>query len=184
MSLRKGRGGGSGGGGSGANVRTIILGVIAVVIGLIMLGIATGIVDDVIVSYDTGGAGAVATNLTWADFPGAQPMLQLFPLLMLIALVLFGGVLVWIGYAGQSMDAKSVIMTTIVVVVAVILLPLVIDTVADQLSASYTTTFTGFDQFLSLVPLLYVIASLSITGILGFRSVRKKIPRRRRSFLG
>jgi hypothetical protein len=176
MGLRKGKGGGGGGGGGGANIRTIIIGVIAIVIAIIMLGIATGIVDTLLVSYTALGAGANATGMTWADFPGASPMLQLFPLLMLIALVLFGGVLVWIGYSGQAMDAKGTIMTTIVVVVAVIMMPLVIDTVAGQLGASYTTTFTGLDQFLSLVPLLYVIGSLAITGMLGFRAVRGKIP--------
>lgn len=180
MGIRKTGGEAIGGGASGANIRTIILGVIAIVIGLIMLGIATSIVDDTIVSYTAGGAGALATNVTWSNFPGAEAMLKLFPLLMLIALVLFGGVLIWIGYAGKTMEAKNVIMTTIVVVVAVIMMPLIIDTVADQLSASYTTTFTGLNQFLSLVPLLYVIGSLAITGILGFRAVSAKIPRRRR----
>lgn len=161
-----------------ANIRTIIMGVISIVIALIMLGIATDIVGT---TLDSIPATANATVLVgWDDFPGAQSMLKLFPLLMLIGLVLFGGVLIWIGYSGQAMDAKGSILTTIVVIVAVIMLPLVIDTVAD-LMAEDLSDYTGLEPFLGLVPMLYVIGTLAITGILGFSQVRSKLPSKKSS---
>ena len=170
MAFRKRAKGGGGGFGGGANIRTIILGVIAIVIGLIMLGIAMDTVSPLL----TGGASAV----NWTNYPGGEAMLKLFPLLMMISLVLFGGVLVWIGYAGQSMDVRSTILMTIVVIVAVIMLPLVISTTDTLLARADLSSYTGLSSFLGLVPLLYVIGIMFVTGMVGFRSVRATLPGR------
>lgn len=163
MGLRKG-GGGGGGGGGGANIRTIILGVITIVIALIMLGIAMDVVTDLL---DTG-------NFT--SYPGAEAMLGLFPLLMMISLVLFGGIMVWIGYGGGDMGIKGTILTTIVVVVAIILLPIVIDATDTLMERADIGDYTGLSSFLGLIPLLYVIGTLFITGMLAYKGVRGKIP--------
>jgi hypothetical protein len=169
--LRKGGGTGGGGASGGANMKTIILGVITIVIALIMLGIAmdvvTALLDDV--------------TIDWTVYPGAEAILGIFPLLMLIALVLFGGVLVWIGYTGGSMGIKGTIMTTIVVVVAVILLPIVIDATDTLLGRPDIGDYTGLSSFLGLVPLLYVIGTMFMTGILGYKAVGGEVRKRRKS---
>lgn len=165
MAFRKKSGGGGGeGGGGGANIKTIILGVITIVIALIMLGIAMDVVTDLLATVD------------FTDYPGAEAMLGLFPLLMMIALVLFGGILIWIGYSGGGMGVKGTILTTIVVVVAIILLPIVIDSTDTLLARVDIGDYTGLEAFLGLIPLLYVIGTLFITGMLGYRSVRGKLP--------
>lgn len=159
----KGEGGMSGG---GANLKTIILGVISIVVGLIMLGIAMDTVSPLL----TGGASAV----NWTLYPGGESILTLFPLLMMISLVLFGGVLIWIGYRGQSMDVKGTILTTVVVIVAVIMLPLVITQTSTLLARADIDSYTGLAAFLGLVPLLYVLGITFITGMVGFKAVRGK----------
>ena len=167
MAFRK-KGSGSGEGtGGGANLKTIILGVIAIVVGLIMLGIAM----DTVTPLLTGGASAV----NWTRYPGGESIITLFPLLMMISLVLFGGVLIWIGYKGTQMDVKSTILTTVVVIVAVILLPLVITQTDTLLTRVDIGSYTGLGSFLGLVTLLYVLGITFITGMVGFRAVRGKM---------
>lgn len=167
MGFRKKSSGGASAGGGAANIRTIILGVIAIVIGLIMLGIAMDTVSPLL----TGGASAV----NWTQYPGGESILKLFPLLMMISLVLFGGVLIWVGYRGEQMDVKSTILTTIVVIVAVIMLPLVITSTDNLLVRADLSSYTGLSSFLGLVPLLYIIGIMFITGIVGFKAVRGKL---------
>lgn len=168
MAFRKRVTGGGGGGGAGAaDIRTIILGVISIVIGLIMLGIAMDTVSPLL----TGGASAA----NWSRYPGGEAMLTIFPLLMMISLVLFGGVLVWVGYGGQKMDVRSTILVTIVVIVAVIMLPLVMSSVDALLDRSDIGTYTGLSAFLGLIPLLYVIGIMFVTGMVGFRAIRGKL---------
>ena len=167
MGFRKKVLGGGGGGGGAADIRTIILGVISIVIGLIMLGIAMDTVSPLL----TGGANAA----NWTRYPGGEAMLTIFPLLMMISLVLFGGVLVWIGYGGQRMDVRSTILVTIVVIVAVIMLPLVMSSVDTLLDRADIGTYTGLSSFLGLIPLLYVIGIMFVTGMVGFRAIRGKL---------
>jgi len=137
--------------------------VIAIVIGLIMMGIAMDTVDSLI------GAN---TTIDWTNYPGGEPMLQIFPLLMMISLVLYGGVLIWIGYKGQSMNIRQTIMVTVVVIVAVILLPLVISTTDTLLARADIGNYTGLDDFLGLIPLLYIVGVMALTGILGYKQVK------------
>jgi len=159
--MPKGKGSGGGGGAGGANLQSIILGAITIVLALIGLGIAM----DTIAPYLTGGASA----LNWTRYPGGEPMLKLFPLIMLVGLVIFGGVMVWMGTKGKSLTIKDTVVTVIVVVVAVIMLPIVMDaadTAYDNVNAS---SFTGLTQFLGLVPLIYTVALMFISGLLGKR---------------
>ena len=160
MARGKGSSGGGGGGGGGTNIRTVILGVISVVISLIMLGIAMDVVTDLLDTVD------------FTDYPGAEAILGLFPLLMMISLVFFGGLLVWLGIRGQNVDMKGSIMVTIVVVVAIILLPIVMDATDTLMDRADIGDYTGLASFLGLVPLLYVIGAMAITGILGFKTYR------------
>jgi len=166
MGIRKGGGGGGGGGGS-ANIKTIVLGVITIVISLIMLGIAMDVVSELL---------DPVTGPDFTNYPGAEAMLGLFPLLMMIALVLFGGIMIWIGYGGGSLGIKGSIMTTIVVVVAIILLPIVIDTADELMTRADIDDYTGLAAFLGLIPLLYVIGTLFVTGMLAYKATGGKIP--------
>lgn len=170
MARGKKKGGGGGGFGGSANLKTIILGVIAIIVGLIMLGIAMDTVSPLI--DDTVNS---TTAVNWTRYPGGESIITLFPLLMMISLVLFGGVLIWVGYRGQTMDVKSTIMTTVIVIVAVILLPLVITQTDALLDRTDIGDYTGMSGFLGLVPLLYVLGITFITGMVGFRSVRGKL---------
>jgi len=167
MARKTGDSGSGLGGGGGANLKTIILGVISIVVGLIMLGIAMDTVGPLL----TGGASAV----NWTKYPGGESILTIFPLLMMISLVLFGGVLIWIGYKGQQMDVKSTILTTVVVIVAVIMLPLVITQTDALLARADIASYTGLSAFLGLIPLLYVLGITFVTGMIGFKSVRSKM---------
>ena len=166
MGVRK-SGGGEGFGGGSANLQTIILGAITIVLAIIMLGIAV----DTISPYLTGGASAI----NWTRYPGGEPMLKLFPLVMLVGLVIFGGVLVWLGTRGKAMGIKGTILSTIAVVVAVIMLPIVVDAVDTLMDNANLTNYTGLSSFLGLVPLLYTVGIMAITGLLGFRQVRSKL---------
>jgi len=168
VATRKGGGEGFTAGG-GANLKTIILGVIAIVVGLIMLGIAMDTVTPLLTV--TNGT----ETINWTQYPGGESIITLFPLLMMISLVLFGGVLIWIGYKGNAMDVKSTILTTVVVIVAVILLPLVITQTDTLLARVDIGSYTGLGSFLGLVPLLYVLGITFITGMVGFRAVRGKV---------
>ena len=163
MGLRKSKGGAIGGGGT-ANVRTIILGAISIVLALIMLGIAMDTVSPLL----TGGANAV----NWTNYPGGEPMLRLFPLIMTIGLIIFGGVLVWLGTTGKTMSIKDTIMVTLVVVVAVIMLPIIVDAADGVMERADIGTYTGLKSFLGLLPLLYTVGLMTISGLLGFRAVR------------
>lgn len=162
---RKGKDSG-GGGGSGVNIQSVVLGVIAIVIGLIMMGIAMDTVDSLI------GTGS---SINWTNYPGGESMLQIFPLLMMISLVLYGGVLIWIGYKGQSMNIRQTILVTVVVIVAVILLPLIISTTDTLLARSDISNYTGLDDFLGLIPLLYVVGIMALTGILGYKQIKSRM---------
>ena len=165
--LRKGGGGGGGGGsGTSVNLQTVILGAITIVLALIMLGIAI----DTISPYLTGGGSA----LNWTRYPGGEPMLKLFPLIMMIALVVFGCLLVWLGTKGQAMGIRGTIMTTIVVVVAVILLPIVIDSADTLYDNANIDSYTGLKSFLGLIPLLYTVGLMAISGMLAFKAVKGK----------
>lgn len=153
------------------NIRTVILGVIVIIVGLIMLGIA---MDTITPMVETNG------TVNWTSYPGGQAMVQLFPFLMFIGLILFGGLLVWIGVSGQQIGIRDTILATVVVIVAIIMLPMVVTQTDTLLAREDISTYTGLSSFLGLVPLLYVVGLLFITGLLGFKAVRGKIPTRRK----
>jgi hypothetical protein len=161
MGYRKGAGGGEGAGGGGTNLVTIILGAITIVLALIGLGIAM----DTIAPYLTGGGSA----LNWTRYPGGEPMLKLFPLIMLVGLVIFGGIMVWLGTKGKALTIKDTVFTVIVVVVAVIMLPIVMDAADTAYENANAASFTGLTQFLGLVPLIYTVGLMFVSGLLGKR---------------
>lgn len=166
--FRKKRSSGGGGGitgGGGANLTTIILGAVTIVVALIGLGIAI----DTIAPYLTGGASA----LNWTRYPGGESMLKLFPLVMMIGLVVFGSLNIWLGVKGKQMGIKETIFTVIVVVVAVILLPIVMDAADTVYDNSNASSFTGLTSFLGLVPLLYTVGLMVISGLLGYRAIKR-----------
>ena len=99
-------------------------------------------------------------------------MLKLFPLIMMIGLIIFGSLLVWLGTQGKALGIKSTIFTVIVVVVAVILLPSVMDAADTVYDNANTSSFTGLTSFLGLIPLLYTVGLMAISGLLGFKGVK------------
>lgn len=163
--MPKGKGGGGGSSSAGtANLTSIILGAITIVLALIGLGIAM----DTIAPYLTGGTSA----LNWTRYPGGEPMLKLFPLIMLVGLVIFGGMMVWMGTKGRSFTIKETVITVIVVVVAVIMLPIVMDACDTAYDNANAASFTGLQQFLGLVPLIYTVALMFISGLLGTKILK------------
>lgn len=161
MGYRKGKGGGGEGIAGRANLTSIILGAITIVLALIGLGIAM----DTIAPYLTGGTSA----LNWTRYPGGESMLKLFPLIMLVGLVIFGGAMIWMGIRGKGFTIKETVLTVIVVVVAVIMLPIVMDACDDAYDNAHAGKFTGLQQFLGLVPLIYTVGLMFISGLLGRR---------------
>lgn len=161
MGYRKGSGGGESSSGGGTNLTSIILGAITIVLSLIGLGIAM----DTIAPYLTGGDSA----LNWTRYPGGEPMLKLFPLIMLVGLVIFGGVMVWMGTRGKTLGIKDTIFVVITVVVAVIMLPIVMDACDTAYDNANAASFTGLQQFLGLVPLIYTVGLMFVSGLLGRR---------------
>lgn len=165
MAFGKKKGGGGGGGsGTGANLQTIILGAVTIILALIGLGIAI----DTIAPYLTGGASA----LNWTRYPGGESMLKLFPLIMMIGTIVFGSLLVWLGTKGQAMGVTGTILMVIVVIVAVVILPIVMDAADTVYDNANVSSFTGLTSFLGLIPLLYTVGLMSIAGLLGFRKLR------------
>lgn len=160
----KGGEGGFGAGGS-ANLITIVLGVVAIVVALIGLGIAMNTIGPLL----TGGANA----LNWTRYPGGESMLKLFPLIMMTGLIIFGSLNLWMGARGKQMSVRDTILTMIVVVVAVLLLPIVMDAADDAYTNEYIGSFTGLTNFLGLLPLLYTVGLMIISGLLGYRAIRK-----------
>ena len=136
------------------------------VLALIGLGIAI----DTISPYLTGGASA----LNWTRYPGGESMLKLFPLVMMVGLIIFGCLLTWLGTKGTTLGIKSTILTVIVVIVAVILLPIVMDACDTVYDNANTTNFTGLTSFLGLIPLLYTVGLMAISGLLGFKTIKGK----------
>lgn len=168
MGLRKGKGGGGGifGVSTGTNMTTIILGAVTVILAIIGLGIAV----DTIAPYLTGGTAA----LNWTRYPGGEPMLKLFPLIMMIGLIVFGCLLAWLGTRGKTIGIRATVMTVIVVIVAVILLPIVMDSADTLYDNANTSSFTGLTSFLGLIPLLYTVGLMAISGLLAFRTIGKE----------
>jgi len=164
MGFRKG--GGGGGVGGTVNIRTVILGAIVIVLSLIMLGIAMDTISPLVGNEST---------IDWSNYPGGEAMLSLFPMIMCIGLVLFGGVLVWLGTTGKAMGIKQTILGTVVIVVAVIMLPIIISTADGLLGRSDIDTYTGLSSFIGLIPLLYTVGLMAVSGLLGYRAVRGKI---------
>jgi hypothetical protein len=160
MGYRKGKseGGGSGLGG-GSNIMTIILGGVAIVLAMIGLGIAMNTIGPLL----TGGASA----LNWTRYPGGEQMLKLFPLIMMVGLIIFGSLLAWLGTKGKSVTIWQTVMTIIVVVIAVVILPIIMDATDTAYTNEYASSFTGMTSFLGLVPLLYTVALMVISGLLG-----------------
>ena len=167
MARGKGKGGSGDSFGSGAaNLTTIIMGAITIVLALIGLGIAMSTIGPLLTASNT------SQTLNWTRYPGGESMLQLFPLIMLVGLVIFGGVLIWMGTRGKALTVKDTIFTVIVVVVAVIMLPIVMDAADTAYDNTYATQFTGLQQFLGLVPLIYTVGLMFISGLLGRRVLR------------
>lgn len=165
--MRRRKGGGGEGVTGGANLTTIILGAITIVLALIGLGIAI----DTIAPYLAGGTAA----LNWTRYPGGESMLKLFPLIMMIGLIVFGSLLVWLGTKGKGVGIKGTVLSVIVVIVAVILLPIVMDAADTVYDNANTSSFTGLTSFLGLIPLLYTVGLMAISGLLGFRTMKGRI---------
>jgi hypothetical protein len=162
--LRGGEGESSGGSFGMGNIKVIIMGVVLILVGIIMIGV---VVDTL------GPMVANTTTINWTAYPGTEPIIRLFPLLMVISTIILGAVLTWVGATGgKSLSMKAMIGMTIATVLGVILLPTLMDFIGTSLTDAYMAEFTGLAQFLTLIPLLYTVGLMSISGVLGFRQIQ------------
>jgi hypothetical protein len=163
--LRGGGGAAEGTTGMGlGSVKVVVMGVVLMLVGIVMLGV---VIDTL------GPMVEVGTTIPWDDYPGTEPLIRLFPLLMTISTIILGALFAWMGATGgKGFSMKSMLAITIVTVLGVIFLPTLMDFIGTTLGDPYTAEFTGLGQFLSLIPLLYTVGLMSISGVLGYRQIQ------------
>lgn len=148
-------------GGGAANLRTMLVGVLAMVIGLIMISLAMTTIGDML---DDG-------SITWSDYPGAEDVWGMVPMMMGIGIIVFGVLLSWMGYGGRQIGIKTAIMAPLVAIVMVIFAPVVMTFIEDITGHSDVGDFTGIDIF-QMIPMLYAISIILLPGVLGYIGTR------------
>lgn len=160
-----GRKSSGGGGGSGvSNLKGIISGCISIVVACIMIALAMTTISDML-----GDA-----CITWSDYPGAESLWAMVPMMMGIGLIVFGVLLGWMGYKGQEVNIKTAISAPLVAIVMVIFAPIVIDFVDSITNHTDAADFTGLDVF-QFVPMLYAVGVIMLPGVLGYLGVRGRM---------
>lgn len=160
MGRRRYSSAGSGSSGT-ANLRTMLVGVLAMVIGLIMISLAMTTIGDMLDD----------NTITWANYPGAEDVWGMVPMMMGIGLIIFGVLLGWMGYGGRGIGIRTAIMAPLVAIVMVIFAPVVMSFVEDITGHADVADFTGIDIF-QMIPMLYAISIILMPGILGYLGAR------------
>lgn len=148
--------------GGTANLRTMLVGVLAMVIGLIMISLAMTTIGDMLDD----------ASITWSDYPGAEDVWGMVPMMMGIGLIIFGVLLGWMGYGGRNIGIRTAIMAPLVAIVMVIFAPVVMTFIEDITGHTDVADFTGIDIF-QMIPMLYAISIILMPGILGYLGVRR-----------
>lgn len=144
----------------GRNLKTIITGVIAIVIAFILFPLIF-----------TGASGITSANLT--NLTGVSTFVPIIPLLALVTLLFEGGLLIWSGSKGRSVSVKSILAPIIVLAVALLFFPILIDSVNDLYDTA-GTTYTGFRTFVAIVPMLVLVGIMFWGGYSTYKEVRGK----------
>jgi len=145
------------------NLKGVIAGSLSIIVACLMIGLAMTTISDML---DDG-------SITWSDYPGAESLWGMVPMMMGIGLILFGVLLGWLGYRGQSINIKTAIASPLVAIIMVLFAPIVIGGVEDIVNHTDAADYTGLDIF-SFVPMLYAVAVVMLPGILGYLGVRTK----------
>ena len=147
----------SGGSVGTANLQTMLVGVLSMIIGLIMISLAMTTIGDMLDD----------ACITWSDYPGAEDIWGMVPMMMGIGLIVFGVLLGWLGYGGRNIGIRTAIMAPLVAIVMVIFAPVMMDFVGDITGHTDAADFTGLDIF-QMIPMLYAIGIMFLPGILGY----------------
>lgn len=161
MPGKKSFGGGMSAGGMG-NLKGSIIGILTMVVGLIMIALAMTTISDMLND----------ACITWSDYPGAEDLWGMVPMMMGIGIILFGVLLGWLGYGGKQVNIKTAISAPLVAIVMVLMAPMLIDFVDGVVNHTDAADFVGLDIF-SMVPMLYAMAVILLPGVLGYLGVRK-----------
>jgi len=68
---------------------------------------------------------------------------------------------------------KGILFSVILIVIALLLLPIVIDSVADVLSIAGISSFNGVEAIVGLIPLLVVVGIIIVAIINGLWAMKK-----------
>lgn len=148
----------------GGNIGGVVTGVVVLVLSLVMVAIGMTIVADVINDH----------TITWSDYPGAEDMLGLFPLLMLVGLTVLSGLIINLGSKGGAVQMRVAIMAPLTAIVAVILLPTVMGFIDDIANHTSIALFNGLDSVAGILPMLYVVGMMGLVGIMGVATYKSK----------
>lgn len=127
--------------------------------------------------------GPPQVGYTIADFTGLTPVLSIFPLLVLLAYVVAAvidgimGIKIMKGDGGGKMDPAGLMLQAIGMIflsVVMIVYPITLDGVATILDgvANATGTYTGIASFAPVVPLLVLLAIITVGVILNFFGIK------------
>ena len=165
MPGKKMSGGGGIGGGMSGSLKGIMAGSVSIFIALIMITLAMTTIADMLDD----------NNITWSDYPGAEDLWGMVPMMMGVGLVLFGVLLAWIGQRGGTIHMKTAISAPLSAIVMVLLAPIVVSFLDGIVNHTSASDFLGLDIF-TIIPMLYAIAVISLPGILGYIGAGGKKP--------
>jgi|GEM_PF-6377546 len=165
MPGKKGSGGGGSSGFSGMGLKGIMAGSVSIFIALIMITLSMTTIANMLSD----------NTITWSDYPGAEDLWGMVPMMMGVGLVLFGVLLAWIGQRGGTINIKTAISAPLTAIVMVLLAPIVIEFLDDIVNHASASSFLGLDVF-TIIPMLYAIAVISLPGILGYFGAGGKKP--------
>lgn len=144
------------------NLKGAIVGILTMVVGLIMIALAMTTISDMVND----------PCITWADYPGAEDLWGMVPMMMGIGIIVFGVLLGWLGYGGKSIDIKTAISAPLVAIIMVLMAPMLIDFVDSVVNHTDIADFVGIDIF-TMIPMLYAMGVILLPGVLGYLGVRK-----------
>ncbi|MDD5094057.1 MAG: hypothetical protein PHV74_06740 [Dehalococcoidia bacterium] len=163
MAVRKGGDEeGAMGGSAKGMTQAIVMMAVTTMITLIMVGLVASQMDTLLTD----------NTITWSNFPGAESMLGLFPLMMLLSILIMGILLSYLTYTGRTKMTSigAVIASSIGAVIISVFMPTIVD-LSDTLRGY---TFPGFSSIASMVPMFVVLGAMGAIGLLGF-GVSKKM---------
>jgi len=139
------------------NLKAIITGALSIVIACIMIGLAMTTISDML---NDG-------SITWSDYPGAEQIWGMVPMMMGIGLIVFGVLLGWLGYKGSDVNIRAAISAPLTAIIMVLFAPIVVDFTDSITNHTDIADFNGLDIF-QMVPMLYAVGVILLPGVLGY----------------